>query len=725
MYYTAAMEQRIIDIISDKTGISAKTVLSVTNLLDDGATIPFIARYRKEVTGGLDEEQLRQLRDAREYTERLESRRETVLQSIEEQGKLTGELKQQVLSAATLTDLEDIYLPYRPKRKTRGVKAKEKGLEPLALWLWNQEKGDPSEKAAEYVSKETGGEEVGGEETGVKDTSEALQGAEDIIAEWVSENSDVRSEIRSFFKQKGLITSSVVKSKENEAEKYKDYFDCREDAAKAPSHRVLAMLRGAKEGYLKVHIAPPREKAVEMIQERFIKNNTPAAGHVAKAIEDGYKRLIEPSLETEYTAELKEKADQEAIRIFVSNLRELLMSAPLGEKNVMAIDPGFRTGCKLVCLDAQGTLLHNNTIYPVPPHNKKEKAAEIVTSLVKQYNIQAIAVGNGTAGRETQSFLEKLGLDTPVVMVDESGASVYSASVTARMEFPDYDVTVRGAVSIGRRLMDPLAELVKIDPKSIGVGQYQHDVDQKLLKKSLEDVVVSCVNSVGVDINRASRELLSYVAGLNKRMAGKLIDYRAAKGRFDSRKELIDVPGMGEKTFQQCAGFLRIHEGKNPLDASAVHPESYNLVESIAESYNCSLTDLMQKEEIRRNIDWKSFVTETVGMPTLKDIQTELEKPGRDPREEFELFRFSEQVQTIDDLKEGMVLPGIVTNVAAFGAFVDIGVHNDGLVHISQIADHFVKNIHDEVKVKQQVQVRVVSIDKSRGRIGLSMKQGE
>jgi protein Tex len=705
---------RWIEQIAREFSLQNKFVKAVTDLLAEGATIPFISRYRKELTGSMDEVMIASIRDRLEQLRELDKRRESIIGSIEKQGKLTLELMQAVVAAATLAELEDIYLPYKPRRKTRATAAREKGLEPLALKLMEQEKFNPEEFAGQFVDAEKG----------VTAVDEALEGARDIIAEWVSENQTTRKNIRDLFWREGTIESKVLKGKENDGQKYKDYFEWKEPVARTPSHRLLALRRGEKEGVLALDIFPPEENAVAAIERQFIRNDTAASEQVRLAIKDSYKRLIRPSLETEVRMESKMKADEEAIRVFASNLKELLLSAPLGQKNVLALDPGFRTGCKLVCLDRQGKLLHYEQIFPNEPQRETAKSAAVIKGLTEKFAIEAIAIGNGTAGRETEAFVKSLGLPNRIliVMVNESGASVYSASDVAREEFPDKDVTVRGAVSIGRRLMDPLSELVKIDPKSIGVGQYQHDVDQARLKQGLDDVVMSCVNSVGVEVNTASKELLSYVSGLSPALARNIIEFRNQHGPFTDRASLMKVPRLGEKVFEQAAGFLRIREAENPLDASAVHPESYPIVHQMATDLGCSVKDLMTSGELRKQLDLAKYVTPKFGLPTLTDIVGELEKPGRDPRETFEVFSFTEGVNSISDLKIGMKLPGIVTNVTNFGAFVDIGVHQDGLVHISHLSDQFVKDPKEAVTVQQKVHVTVVEVDVQRKRVGLSMK---
>ncbi len=708
------MEKHIIKIAAE-LNVRDEQVRATAQLLDDEATVPFIARYRKEVTGGLDEVAIIAIRDQLENLRALDKRKEAIFKSLEEQGKLSDELQEKVLGAETMAILEDIYLPYRPKRRTRGMIAKEKGLEPLAEKIFSQIDMDIQEEAALYVDSDKG----------VETAEDALAGSRDIIAERINEDGDLRAELRELFTGKATIKSRVIKGKEEEGIKFRDYYEWEEPAAKAPSHRILAIRRGTEEGYLTFHIQPDEEEAISLVESRFVKNDSPAGEQVRMAARDSYKRLLSLSMETEMRVQYKKRADDEAIKVFAENLRELLLASPLGQKAVLGIDPGYRTGCKVVCLDPQGKLLHNETLFPIEPYHRKEDASRILKKLVEAHRIDAIAIGNGTGGRETEAFCKKIDFDRPVtiVVVNESGASVYSASEVAREEFPDYDVTVRGAVSIGRRLMDPLAELVKIDPKSIGVGQYQHDVDKKALKTSLDDVVSSCVNAVGVEVNTASKELLKYVSGLSERLAGNVIRYRNEHGAFPSRKDLMKVSGMGPKTFEQAAGFLRIRGAENPLDASAVHPESYGVVETIANDLGCTVADLMTSADLRGKIQLQYYITDTVGMPTLTDIMAELAKPGRDPRRHFELFSFTEGVNAITDLEVGMKLPGVVTNVTAFGAFVDIGVHQDGLVHLSEMADRFVKSPHDVVKVNQKVTVRVLAVDEKRKRISLSMRE--
>ena len=708
------MNQSNISKTAGALGLNAGQVEAVVNLLDEGATVPFISRYRKEMTGSLDEVAIANIRDKVTQLRELDKRREAILKSLEKQEKLTPELEKAVNEADTMALLEDIYLPYKPKRKTKASVAREKGLEPLAERLFEQGKLDVNGEASAFINTEKG----------VEDAEAALQGARDIIAEWVNEDQEARQKMRSLFMKEGVVKSKLIKGKEEEAQKYKDYFEWEEKIKDAPSHRVLAMRRGEKEMFLMLDICPEEEGAVGLLENMFVKPGSEAAEHVEMAVKDCYKRLLKPSMETEVRLSSKMGADEEAIRVFSDNLKQLLLSAPLGQKNVLAIDPGFRTGCKVVCLDKQSKLMHFEAIYPNEPQKQTMKAGAVIKHLCEQYDIEAIAIGNGTASRETESFVKGIGLDKGIiiVMVNESGASVYSASDVAREEFPDQDVTVRGAVSIGRRLMDPLAELVKIDPKSIGVGQYQHDVDQTALKKGLDDVVVSCVNSVGVELNTASKELLSYVSGLGPQLAKGIVEYRNANGPFKDRTSLTNVPRLGAKAFEQAAGFLRIRGAENPLDTSAVHPETYHIVEKMASDLGCAVKDLIKDESLRKKIKLKDYVTETIGLPTLNDIFAELGKPGRDPREKFEVFSFQDGVNTMEDLRVGMQLPGIVTNITKFGAFVDIGVHQDGLVHISHMSDRFVKDPAEVVKVQQKVNVTVVEVDIPRKRIALSMK---
>lgn len=699
--------------IAKELGVLEKQVSATVDLLDEGATIPFISRYRKEVTGSLDEVQVSAIRDRITQLRDLDKRREAILKSLEELGKLTPELIEKINAAETMSALEDIYLPYKPKRKTKASVAKEKGLEPLALLIFEQNAIDLIAEATKYIDAEKG----------VNNIEEALQGARDIMAESISENAEARAHLRELFLKKGFFRSKLIKGKEEQAIKYKDYYDWSEPVKDAPSHRILAMRRAEKELFVSLELAPDEEEAIELLNKQFLIANNNASEQVALAIKDGYKRLLAPSMETETRVFTKNKADEEAIRVFAENARQLLLAAPLGEKSVMAIDPGFRTGCKVVCLDEQGKLLENTNIYPHEPQKKLTESAATIKHLVQTHKIKAIAIGNGTAGRETEDFVQKLNLeDCMIVMVNESGASIYSASEVARNEFPDLDLTVRGAISIGRRLMDPLAELVKIDPQSIGVGQYQHDVDQTKLKKSLDDVVMSSVNAVGVELNTSSKEILSYVSGLGPQLAQNIIEYRNTNGAFKNRAELKKVARLGDKAYEQAAGFLRIRNAVNPLDSSAVHPERYELVETIAKDLKCSISDLMSKEELRKQIELKKYITEEIGLPTLKDILAELAKPGRDPREQFEKFEFASGVHEISDLRIGMKLPGIVTNLTKFGAFVDIGVHQDGLIHVSQIADRFIDDPAKIVKVSQHLEVTVLEVDVARKRIALSLK---
>jgi len=700
--------------IATELKIGLEQVQNTVSLLEQGATVPFIARYRKEMTGSLDETEITNIRDRLEKLRELDKRRETILNSISEQDKLTDDLENQILEAETMSELEDLYLPYKPKRKTRGTVAKSKGLEPLAKILMTQKYDDPDRQAERFVSKEHE----------VLSVEEALAGARDIIAEWVNENKFARSKIRGFFLRKAVIESRIAKGKEEEGNKYENYFNWSEPIMRSSSHLFLAMFGEEKEGFLKIKVGPPEEEAFAILEKQFIREKNASADQVYEALRDGYKRLMQPSIETEIRGMVKEKADEYAISVFADNLRQLLMAAPLGEKNVLAIDPGFNSGCKLVCLDKQGKLLHNETIFPHPPQNDVKKAISKILQLVNAYKIEAIAIGNGTAGRETENMFRRIRFDRDitVVMVNESGASVYSASPLAREEFPEYDVTVRGAVSIGRRLMDPLAELVKIDPKSIGVGQYQHDINQTKLGKSLDDTVISCVNSVGVEVNTSSKQLLSYVSGLGPALAKSIVEYRNKNGAFTSREELKKVPRFGEKAFEQAAGFIRIHNSENPLDRSAVHPESYHIVEKMADKLGCNIKDLMSSEELRQKIILREFVTDKIGLPTLEDIILELAKPGRDPREKFGFFEFAKGIHSIDDLEEGMELPGIITNITAFGAFVDIGIKQNGLIHVSNMANEYVRDPNQYVKLNQKVKVRVVNIDKIRKRIQLSLK---
>jgi Transcriptional accessory protein len=702
--------------ISKELALSEKQVKTTLALLDEGATIPFIARYRKEMTGSLDEVQLTQIRDRAQQLRELDKRREAILKSLTDQGKLTAELEEQIRDAETMARLEDLYLPYKPKRRTRASVAREKGLEPLAQLILAQDSTAVREEAQAFVDSEKG----------VNDVEEALAGARDIIAETVAEDAAIRAQARQVFLDKGVFASRVVPGKEEEALKYKDYYEWSEPLKSAPSHRVLAMRRGEKEELLYLDVEVNEADILPILDNTYVKGAGEASAQVRMAILDGYKRLLKPAMETEVRMITRQRADEEAIRVFAENARQLLLAAPLGQKRVMAIDPGFRTGCKTVCLDEQGSLLEHTAIFPHTGAAKAEEAAKTLRFLVERHRIQAIAIGNGTAGRETEAFVRKLDLPgVVIVMVNESGASIYSASDVAREEFPDHDVTVRGAVSIGRRLMDPLAELVKIDPKSIGVGQYQHDVDQAKLQTALDDTVISCVNAVGVELNTASKQILSYVSGLGPSLAQQIVAYRQANGAFRSREQLKNVPRLGEKAFEQAAGFLRIRNADNPLDASAVHPERYILVERMAADLGHDVADLLRDEQLHRQIPLQNYVSETVGMPTLKDILSELAKPGRDPREQFEQFSFTEGVNSIGDLKTGMRLPGIVTNITNFGAFVDIGVHQDGLVHLSQLANRYVKDPNEVVKVQQKVMVTVTEVDEKRNRISLSMKTEE
>lgn len=712
------MNKEYVSIIVRETGLRENQVENTLKLLENGATIPFISRYRKESTGGMDEVQVTEVSDALERLETLAKRKETILGTIESQDKLTPELKNRIEHCWDATELEDIYAPYKPHRKTRADAAREKGLEPLAEFVMKQNQYVPLEReAAKYVDKKKG----------VESTDDALQGAMDIIAEQVSLDEGSRNAVRNSYRRTARIYSKVVKSKEADAQKYRDWFDFSEPLNRCASHRLLAMRRGEAEGFLRVSIEIDDEKTSQFLTRRYVRGNSPASELVEEAVEDSYYRLLQPSVENEFASSSKTAADTEAIRIFARNLEQLLMASPLGQKAVMGIDPGFRTGCKVVCLDAQGTLLHNEAIFPHPPHNEARKAAAKIQALVEQYKIEAIAIGNGTAGRETKDFIEHLRLPAGVQIfsVNEDGASIYSASKTARDEFPDYDVTVRGAVSIGRRLMDPLAELVKIDPSSIGVGQYQKDVNQTDLKHSLDQTVVSCVNRVGVNVNTASTHLLTYISGLGPQLAQNIVDYRTENGPFQSRKELMKVPRMGAKAFEQSAGFLRVPGSKQPLDNSAVHPESYSIVEKMAKDLKCTVEELMKSPDLRAKIDINRYVTDKVGIPTLTDIMQELEKPGRDPRGPLKRFEFSNEVHTIEDVKPGMVLPGIVNNITNFGAFVDIGVHVKGLIHISQLAPgKFIKDPTQVVSLQQQVLVKVLDVDLGRQRISLAMETG-
>lgn len=701
--------------IASELKVNPLQVMSTAQLLEEGGTVPFIARYRKERTGSLDEVAIQTIRDRLEQFAEFDKRREAILKSLSERNLLSDELSGKIAKAETINQLEDIYLPFKPKKRTRATIAKDKGLEPLAQEIFAQKISlAPQTLAENFIN----------EELGVKTAEEALQGARDIIAEWVSENAEVRNSLRKFFLEEAVAVSKVVKDKEQEGNKFKDYFDWQEPVKNIAGHRLLAILRGENEGFLRVSMVPDAERISKAIQKFYRREFCPSWEQVRAAIEDAYKRLLEPSIENETRKTLREKAEEEAINVFSANLRELLMAPALGQKSVMAIDPGYRTGCKVVCLDPQGKLLENSVIFITQSEQAREASVALVKQLLVKHKIQAIAIGNGTASRETEAFVRSLKLpgEILILVVNESGASIYSASDVAREEFPNEDITVRGAVSIGRRLMDPLAELVKIDPKSIGVGQYQHDVDQSRLKKGLDDIVISCVNKVGVEVNTASRQLLSYVSGLGPQLAKNIIVYREENGAFKSRAELKKVPRLGPKAFEQAAGFLRVRDSKNPLDASAVHPESYDIVKKMAADLACSVADLINDSGLRKKIVLENYVSENVGLPTLRDILQELAKPGRDPREEFEVFSFAEGVNEIKDLKIGMSLPGIVTNVTKFGAFVDIGVHQDGLVHISQLCDRFIKDPAEVVKVQQKVMVRVIEVDIERKRIALSMK---
>lgn len=697
--------------ISGLLNIPERQVSSTLHLLGEGATIPFISRYRKEATGGLDEVQIEHIKEQHDKLCDIAKRKETILSTISEQGKLTAELEKRINDTWNPTELEDIYLPYKPKRKTRAEAARQKGLEPLATLLLLQRENNLTARAATFVKGE------------VKDVEDALKGARDIIAEQVNEDERARNAIRNQFSRQAEITAKVVKGKEEEAAKYRDYFDFSEPLKRCTSHRLLAIRRAEAEGLLKVSITTDDEACLDRLERQFVRSNNECSRQVSEATADAYKRLLKPSIETEFAAQSKEKADIEAIRVFTENLRQLLLAPPLGQKRVLAIDPGFRTGCKVVCLDAQGNLVHNENIYPHPPVNKTSEAASKLRKMVEAYQIEAISIGNGTASRETEDFINRQTFDRqiPVFVVSEQGASIYSASKIARDEFPDYDVTVRGAVSIGRRLMDPLAELVKIDPKSIGVGQYQHDVDQTKLKKALDQTVENCVNLVGVNLNTASSHLLTYISGLGPQLAQNIVNYRAENGAFGSRKELMKVPRMGAKAFEQCAGFLRIPGAKSPLDNTAVHPESYHIVEKMAKDLKCTVDELIASKELRQKITIADYITPTVGLPTLQDILQELDKPGRDPRKSIKVFEFDKNVRTIADLREGMILPGIVGNITNFGAFVDIGIKENGLVHLSQLAERYISDPTEVVSIHQQVMVRVMNVDTDRKRIQLSM----
>jgi len=708
------MNLQHIEKIAIELKLQPKQVSATAELFEDDATIPFIARYRKEVTGSLDEVEIASIRDRLIQLEELDKRREAILKSLEERELLTDELKVSIETAETMTELEDIYLPYRPKRRTRATIAKEKGLEPLAILIFAQGDIDPYKQAVEFVDAEKG----------VENTEQALSGARDIIAEWISEDKEVREKIRGLFVKTGTVTSKIIEGKEEEGNKYKDYFEWNEAGFNAPSHRILALFRGENEEFLRLELQPKEEDALAILDRHFVRTANDASEQVKIAAHDSFRRLLSLSMETEFRSILKEKADKEAINVFSDNLRQLLLAPPLGQKRILAIDPGFRTGCKVVCLDSQGKLLHNETIYPTGSEKQNQDAQRTLIELCKQFEIEFIAIGNGTAGRETETLVKSMKFDReiPIVMVNESGASIYSASEIARTEFPDQDITVRGSVSIGRRLMDPLAELVKIDPKSIGVGQYQHDVNQTMLKQKLDDVVVSCVNKIGVELNTASKQLLTYVSGVGPKLAQSIVEFRNENGPFGKRNQLKEVPRLGGKAFEQCAGFLRIRNGENPLDASAVHPESYHIVENMAKDLNCTVAELIINPELQKKIDINKYVNDKVGLPTLEDIRAELAKPGRDPRQMFEIFNFADGIEKIGDLKQGMKLPGVITNITAFGVFVDIGVHQDGLVHISQLANRFIQNPADVFKVHQRVTVTVVSVDAERKRISLTMK---
>ena len=705
----------IIQLISKSLQLNSRNVENTVNLLQEGATIPFISRYRKEVTGGLDEVAVENIKTLHENYKELQKRKEFIVATITEQEKMTPELSEKIENCWDSTILEDIYLPYKPKRQTRAEIARKKGLEDLAVWLMKQQHGLPTDKAKAFLTSE------------VETVEDALKGASDIIAEWVNEDARARQDVRSIFEREAEITSKVIKGKEEEGEKYSDYFDFVGLLSRCPSHRLLAIRRGESEGFLRVSISPDDDHCVNRLIQRFVVNSSEAADYVESAVKDGYKRLMKPSMETEFATLSKEKADDAAIAVFAENMRQLLLAPPLGQKRVLAIDPGFKSGCKVVCLDEQGNLLHNETIYPHPPRNEFSKAGNKIVKLVSTYKIDAISIGNGTASRETERFITNLRYETEVkvFVVSENGASVYSASKIAREEFPDYDVTVRGAVSIGRRLCDPLAELVKIDPKAIGVGQYQHDVDQGKLKKSLDQTVESCVNLVGVNLNTASKHLLVYVSGLGESLAQNIVDYRTEHGAFESRKQLMKVPRLGAKAFEQCAGFLRIPDAKNLLDNSAVHPESYHVVEKIAKDTNSTIKELINDKSLKEMIDLNKYTSDKIGLETLNDILEELEKPGRDPRSKVETFEFNKSIKTIDDLNEGMILPGIVTNITNFGCFVDVGIKENGLVHISELANRFVSNPTEIVSLHQYVTVKVLTVDKERKRIQLSMKDVE
>ncbi len=706
------MSQNFTSLIAKELNLKEKAVDNTLQLLAEGATIPFISRYRKERTGGLDEMQIADISSLDSKFKDIQKRKVTIISTIEEQGKLTDQLKEKIEQTWDSNLLEDIYLPYKPKKRTRAEMARNKGLEPLATFLYLQQNGNIEAKASKYINDE------------VKNEEEALKGAKDIIAEWVNEDEKARNAIRANFTREAIITSKLVKGKEEEGAKYRDYFDWSEPLKRCSSHRLLALRRAENEGILKVTIDPSEDNCLDRLDRLFVRSNNEASEQVSEAVKDSFKRLIKPSIETEFAQLSKEKADEEAIKVFTTNLKQLLLAAPLGQKRVLAIDPGFRTGCKVVCLDAQGNLLHNETVYPHAPQHQTALASKKLSSLVEQYQIEAISIGNGTASRETESFVTNLRLDrqVQVFVVSEDGASIYSASKIAREEFPEYDVTVRGAVSIGRRLMDPLAELVKIDAKSIGVGQYQYDVNQTALKKSLDQTVENCVNQVGVNVNTASKHLLTYVSGLGPLLAQNIVNYRAENGAFTSRKQLKKVPRMGDKAFEQSAGFLRIDGAKNPLDNSAVHPESYAIVEQMAADLGCKVIDLIKDKELRAKIKIEKYITPEVGLPTLKDIVQELEKPGRDPRQQIKVFSFDPTIRTISDLREGQVLPGIVTNITNFGCFVDVGIKENGLIHVSQLADRFISDPNEVVSIHQHVTVKVMSVDMDRKRVQLTMK---
>jgi len=702
---------KFISLIASALHLTEKQIRNAIQLFIEGATIPFISRYRKEMTDGMDEVQLGETKEQYDKLCELAKRKLAVLKSIDEQGKLTDEIKSRIDNCWNITELEDIYLPYKPKRRTRAEIAREKGLEPLAKMLMKQQSDDIKRMALGYVKGD------------VADVDDALKGARDIIAEWVNESETARNAVRSIFAREAIISSKLITGKEEEAQKYRDYFDMSEKLARCSSHRLLAMRRGEAEGFLRVNITPEDENCLDRLDRIFVKGKTDSSIQVSEAVNDAYKRLLKPSIETEFASESKAKADTEAIRVFAENLRQLLLAPPLGQKRVLGIDPGFRTGCKIVCLDEQGNLLHNETIYPHAPQHETSQAMRKVQKMVEAYKIQAIAIGNGTASRETEQFIQKTGFDreVQVFVVSENGASIYSASKIARDEFPEYDVTVRGSVSIGRRLMDPLAELVKIDPKSIGVGQYQHDVDQTQLKKSLDQTVENAVNKVGVNLNTASKHLLTYISGLGPQLAQNIVDFRSENGAFKNRKQLMKVPKMGAKTFEQCAGFLRIPGSENPLDNSAVHPESYGIVESMAKDLKMTVAELIQNKEFKKSIDLQKYITPKVGLPTLNDILQELEKPGRDPRSGIQVFEFDPNVKTIGDLRTGMELPGIVTNITNFGAFVDVGIKENGLIHVSNMADRYISNPAEVVSVHQHVKVRVIEVDTVRKRVQLKL----